>query len=536
MKLPSVRARILTRGFTLTEVLVAVFVLAIVSVAISGIALLNARQARQSEQQVAALAIGNAQLELARSLDYDRVGVQGGSPDGDLLVSEVITENNQEFTVETRVNFVDDPLTAEADDYKEVLVDVFYDTPNGGTNTGTASLGTQIVPLAGGEGGGCTDSTQCGEGGACCGGVCTTACSGANSCPEGAGNWQCNGSTGCCEAGSCEEVVACDVTTCPASTVGPCVNGVRTIVDWECSPAGAEPTCSTSDSGPIAHCQPLPRIVVCGAGGVSVPSPTPTPTPTPSVSPSPTPNIDIYADARCIDHSQIVELNTNTFGLEENEPAPNRVVNSAWFTIPVEASVQVSTVFQDFDYALMAFWGNIFDNPPPYAWIGPEYDGSIAWDLSRTQVGVQANGDPMYLRQALQALWQFFGRGGEWSVATQYVALQGYTGGSLGRSAGNATLEFKLDPLAHSCIKDASARDNLGNASFSGPHDQRIKLSDTWCGGYNPEAGCSCDVAGVNGGGHCNDFLEVCGLGQGAIDGPFPSLGHFVVRSAILLR
>ena len=136
-------------GFTLVETLVgtAIFVVLVLAV-------YDAYQAvyqviSDSRYKIAAIDLANEQLELARNLPYNSIGIVGGLPAGLLTHSQAITRDAATYTVITTVRNVDDPFDGifptdiSPDDYKLVQVEVDCPLCN---NYQPVILTTQIAP------------------------------------------------------------------------------------------------------------------------------------------------------------------------------------------------------------------------------------------------------------------------------------------------------------------------------------------------------------------------------------------------------
>ncbi|HBE90939.1 MAG TPA: hypothetical protein DDW41_07095 [Candidatus Andersenbacteria bacterium] len=133
------------RGQTLVEVIVAMCVLAVLALGISGAASLTMRVSHESERKNIALGIANEEMEFVRSIAYNDVGFdapQDNDPSGILGYNEQVTRNRQTYSISRRIEYVDDPLTALADDFKKVQMLVSWLAPNSVTNQ--ASLVTYI--------------------------------------------------------------------------------------------------------------------------------------------------------------------------------------------------------------------------------------------------------------------------------------------------------------------------------------------------------------------------------------------------------
>ena len=120
-------------SFTLVDVLVGISLMLIVFLGIFGAYQLGIKTIAQSRNKINATAIANQQIEVIRNLPYDSVGVSGSFPDGILESSTSIFQNNVEYTIETRVDFIIDSADGIAppedecpNDYKKVEVKVSW--------------------------------------------------------------------------------------------------------------------------------------------------------------------------------------------------------------------------------------------------------------------------------------------------------------------------------------------------------------------------------------------------------------------------
>ncbi|MBU0476504.1 hypothetical protein KKB68_00620, partial [Patescibacteria group bacterium] len=141
----------ITRGFTLIDVLIGVFLILIVFLGIFGAYQLGLKVVSQSKNRIVATALANQIIEQTQNLPYDKVGINrvGASPFGELEETEIVSLNNIDYTVEIGVDYVADSadgLVGPGDsciyDYKRVRVTVFWS----GNYTGEVSLATDIVP------------------------------------------------------------------------------------------------------------------------------------------------------------------------------------------------------------------------------------------------------------------------------------------------------------------------------------------------------------------------------------------------------
>lgn len=267
------------------EILVAVFILGMLTIAIVGLATLGTRTAFEAERQTVAQGLVNQHVERIRVLGYDQVGYtspQAGEPDGVLLRSETRAQNSQQYTVATTISLIDDPLngaqlplTESSADYKKVEIKVTWQ-PAGSTlrdvyvvtyvargaipilSSPSISPSPSITPSV-------TPTFL----------VTSTATpSSADSapnpppcvCPNGTA---CVNGTVCCED--------CLGTGCPAPSSGFSTGGYCYYTSWTCSLTSM---CSATGAG----CSPSTTYYPCY-------TPTPTITPTPTVSFTPTPTV-----------------------------------------------------------------------------------------------------------------------------------------------------------------------------------------------------------------------------------------------------
>lgn len=144
-----------TKGFTIMEVLISTFVLAVTVVGLSGFITLILKSTHEGQRRIVATALANEKMEMIRNLSYDSVGTVGGIPTGPIAQSEEITRNNSTYTVNTDIRYIDDPFdgSGSADsvnaDYKQARVEVLWDR---NLSDRTVLLISQIAP-SGVEGG-----------------------------------------------------------------------------------------------------------------------------------------------------------------------------------------------------------------------------------------------------------------------------------------------------------------------------------------------------------------------------------------------
>lgn len=117
------------RGFTLTEILVGIFLILLVFLGIFGAFRLTLKVIGQSRARILALFLANQELEKIRALSYENIGIIGGFPEGILEKEETLQRNNINFKIVRRVDFVVDdqdgllpPEDECPNDYKKVEV------------------------------------------------------------------------------------------------------------------------------------------------------------------------------------------------------------------------------------------------------------------------------------------------------------------------------------------------------------------------------------------------------------------------------
>ena len=123
-----------SKGISMVEALVGVFLLAILSLGIYGAYNFGLKMAIQNRQRTEATLIAEKKIEAIRAMNYADIGTQGGMPSGQLAPAESETENGTSYTVRTSIRYIDDPLDQKfpADvvptDYKQVEIKVDWPT------------------------------------------------------------------------------------------------------------------------------------------------------------------------------------------------------------------------------------------------------------------------------------------------------------------------------------------------------------------------------------------------------------------------
>ena len=149
------------KGITLIEVLIGVFLLAIVFFGIYGIIQLAVRMSSGEQNKVAAAALANGEMERIKNLSYELVGINGGFPNGTLEATKTETVSGRDYTVETQVDYVVDSKDGIAqpqddcpNDYKKVQVKVSWTEPFEGSIVVTTNIAPPNLVQECGESGG----------------------------------------------------------------------------------------------------------------------------------------------------------------------------------------------------------------------------------------------------------------------------------------------------------------------------------------------------------------------------------------------
>jgi len=127
------------KGFSLIEVLIVVFIMSIAFMSFYTVSTLGTKYIIESKNILAATALANEKMEIVRNLAYTDVGIQGGSPNGNIPEDEDVNANGHTFHVRTIIQYVDDPLDGvfPADpipnDYKIAKITISWTDSNGQT-------------------------------------------------------------------------------------------------------------------------------------------------------------------------------------------------------------------------------------------------------------------------------------------------------------------------------------------------------------------------------------------------------------------
>lgn len=136
-------------GFTLIETVVGSAVLLILFAAIASIFQTSISILGSTRVKKVAQLIAQEKIEIAHNISYPNLGTVGGIPPGILEQEEVITIDNQNFTVTTNVFFIDDPfddiapIDSTPTDYKRIKINVSWTGPFAGS--GPVTMLTDIA-------------------------------------------------------------------------------------------------------------------------------------------------------------------------------------------------------------------------------------------------------------------------------------------------------------------------------------------------------------------------------------------------------
>lgn len=144
-----------TRGFTLIEALLFLFLFSVITMAFYETWALATNHIVNVKNRLGAIAVANQQIEIIRSIIFDDIGTTTGIPVGVLEENQTLLANNAEYTIHTLVQFVDDAndgtLGAGTDlapnDYKKVTITVSW----GGGSASEQVAATSLFSLDGVE-------------------------------------------------------------------------------------------------------------------------------------------------------------------------------------------------------------------------------------------------------------------------------------------------------------------------------------------------------------------------------------------------
>lgn len=123
------------KGFTLIEIVIAVFVLGTIIVGMFSLLTLTLRASHDGQRKIVATALANERMEQIRNLPYASVGTSGGIPSGSIPQSQQVVRNSDTYTVATDIRYIDDsydgtatsnPIDIVNTDYKQARVEVSW--------------------------------------------------------------------------------------------------------------------------------------------------------------------------------------------------------------------------------------------------------------------------------------------------------------------------------------------------------------------------------------------------------------------------
>ena len=120
------------RGFTLVEILVATAIFLLFAIGIYSSISMVFKIVYQSRVKILETALLSEQLEIARNLPYDSVGILNGIPSGVLAHTKTVVRNGTNFNLITSVRNIDDP----------------FDGVLGGTPNDTAPADYKLVEIS----------------------------------------------------------------------------------------------------------------------------------------------------------------------------------------------------------------------------------------------------------------------------------------------------------------------------------------------------------------------------------------------------
>lgn len=137
------------QGFTLVEVVVSVFIMALMIMAVGNLFVSNLQTVTTSKARALGLGLANYQMEYLRDLPYNSLATQHGTiyPPGTIADSQTQYSDGFQFTITTQIVYVHDPYDTNGVypfDYKEAEVKAIL------TSTGqtVAEVATTISPKA----------------------------------------------------------------------------------------------------------------------------------------------------------------------------------------------------------------------------------------------------------------------------------------------------------------------------------------------------------------------------------------------------
>lgn len=98
-------------GFSLIEVLVVVFIAAVIFTSFFTASTVGTKYIIESKNRLAAVALVNEKMEIVRNLEYEKVGTQESiDVSGSIPQEEAVTANGHQYLIATTVRYFDDPM------------------------------------------------------------------------------------------------------------------------------------------------------------------------------------------------------------------------------------------------------------------------------------------------------------------------------------------------------------------------------------------------------------------------------------------
>lgn len=120
------------KAFTLVELLLSIFILAIISITLFEIFNNTLKLITFKKKQTEAIALANEKIEIFRSIKYDDLGTTSGIPTGNFPQAENQTINGTTYTINTNIIYIDDPFDElePSDilntDYKQIKIKITW--------------------------------------------------------------------------------------------------------------------------------------------------------------------------------------------------------------------------------------------------------------------------------------------------------------------------------------------------------------------------------------------------------------------------
>ena len=133
MKKQDKKNKIKKNGFTIIEAFVFLFIFSVVVLTFYRVFTMSVTFSIEAKKRLAATAMANEKVEIARNLDYSSLGTVNGIPAGNLLAREVLDTSSGRYYIFTDVGYTDDPFDGKSNttdaipnDYKTVRIKVAW--------------------------------------------------------------------------------------------------------------------------------------------------------------------------------------------------------------------------------------------------------------------------------------------------------------------------------------------------------------------------------------------------------------------------